>query len=110
MNSVNSTKITLHILLFVQDMSVHLVYLAILLIIAGGLHDNRMYHFERSLTNMFQVGSKQWNNIKTRDDILNWFQGPMLDTLYGGQSSYFTDGQLLVISPPILRQQRIVQG
>lgn len=95
---------------FIKDLSIHMVYLCILVLNAVGLHDNRMFHHKNALSNMFQVSMSSWGNIKNYMDIYTWLEGPLLDTLYGGYSSHFTDGQLLVISPAVLRQQKFVKG
>ncbi|XP_077975427.1 polycystin family receptor for egg jelly-like isoform X2 [Styela clava] len=95
----------------IKDISVHLIYLAILLIIAYGLHDNKIIYFKTAVKNMFDgnsVLSKM--KVKTRTDVYDWFKGPLIDSLYGGHSSHFPDKQLLVIGPPTLRQQRIKEG
>ncbi|XP_077975429.1 uncharacterized protein LOC120332856 isoform X2 [Styela clava] len=95
----------------IKDISVHLIYLAILLIIAYGLHDNKIIYFKTAVKNMFDgnsVLSKM--KVKTRTDVYDWFKGPLIDSLYGGHTSHFPDKQLLVIGPPTLRQQRITEG
>ncbi|XP_078487562.1 polycystin family receptor for egg jelly-like [Ciona intestinalis] len=90
-----------------KNISVHLLYLTFLLIVSFGQREENSFHFGQALNRMFVNEAK---NIKSSTDFYKWIDRSLVGTLLNDHVTHFTDGQLIFVSGPLLRQKRVVAG
>uniref|UniRef100_F6RXN1 Uncharacterized protein n=3 Tax=Ciona intestinalis TaxID=7719 RepID=F6RXN1_CIOIN len=90
-----------------KNISVHLLYLTFLLIVSFGQREENSFHFGQALNRMFVNEAK---NIKSSTDVYKWIDRSVVGTLLNDHMTHFTDGQLIFVSGPLLRQKRVVAG
>ncbi|XP_076812539.1 uncharacterized protein LOC143459328 [Clavelina lepadiformis] len=91
----------------IKNISLHLIFLVLLFIVTFGQTDRNSFQFGKTVQNMLLDGHKK---MSSANDVYNWVEFSLADKFSIGRLTHFPDNQLLIVTPPTLRQKRVIKG
>ncbi|CAK8688363.1 unnamed protein product [Clavelina lepadiformis] len=91
----------------IKNISLHLIFLVLLFIVTFGQTDRNSFQFGKTVQNMLLDGHRK---MSSANDVYNWIEFSLADKFSIGRLTHFPDNQLLILTPPTLRQKRVIKG
>ncbi|CAK8688323.1 unnamed protein product [Clavelina lepadiformis] len=91
----------------IKNISLHLIFLVLLFIVTFGQTDRNSFQFGKTVQNMLLDGHRK---MSSANDVYNWVEFSLADKFSIGRLTHFPDNQLLIVTPPTLRQKRVIKG
>ncbi|CAK8688293.1 unnamed protein product [Clavelina lepadiformis] len=91
----------------IKNISLHLIFLVLLFIVTFGQADRNSFQFGKTVQNMLLDGHRE---MSSANDVYNWIEFSLADKFSIGRLTHFPDTQLLILTPPTLRQKRVIKG
>ncbi|CAK8688195.1 unnamed protein product [Clavelina lepadiformis] len=91
----------------IKNISLHLIFLVLLFIVTFGQTDRNSFQFGKTVQNMLLDGHRK---MSSANDVYNWVEFSLADKFSIGRLTHFPDNQLVILTPPTLRQKRVIKG
>ncbi|CAK8688150.1 unnamed protein product [Clavelina lepadiformis] len=91
----------------IKNISLHLIFLVLLFIVTFGQTDRNSFQFGKTVQNILLDGHRE---MSSANDVYNWIEFSLADKFSIGRLTHFPDNQLLIVTPPTLRQKRVIKG
>ncbi|CAK8688332.1 unnamed protein product [Clavelina lepadiformis] len=91
----------------IKNISLHLIFLVLLFIVTFGQTERNSFQFGKTVQNMLLDGHRK---MSSANDVYNWVEFSLADKFSIGRLTHFPDNQLLIVTPPTLRQKRVIKG
>ncbi|CAK8688259.1 unnamed protein product [Clavelina lepadiformis] len=91
----------------IKNISLHLIFLVLLFIVTFGQTERNSFQFGKTVQNMLLDGHRK---MSSANDVYNWIEFSLADKFSIGRLTHFPDNQLVILTPPTLRQKRVIKG